>query len=442
MSRNLATGHGTWRRAWIASVAVAVIITACNGGAETTTTPPGATPTSAAPTTEAPEQSTTTQAVAHGTITVGALNPLTGIIAQGGIDANDGFALYVDNAGGSLAGWEIEIVSEDTESTLEVATTKIRKLVDVDEVDFMFGLGSTPVAYGLRDYIDSSGIPFIITQAGADGLTQTVPSPYISRVTYTGSQNTMPLGDYTCTELGYQTATLLAFDFGFGWEAAGGFARTFEDAGCDVIQEIYTPIATQDYAPFLQQVSPDAEVLMFVLSPAASVTLWRAIDDFGLDIPVVGHGAINDEQFLEQAAGTSEGAVSGMHYSQAVDNPQNAEFVESFRAATGREPGFNAEAGYLAAQVLEAALEITGADGDNPEVLAEAIRQVELDAPGGPFRFDEFGQGVFNVYILQTEGGANTIVETFEDTTQFWTYDPEEYLAMDPYESLKGTWGS
>lgn len=437
------TGSKTLRSSLVGAAALAAMAAGCNS-ADTSTTSASADPTTAATGDASIPATDETTSAATGTLKVGSLQPLTGFLAQGGMDANDGFSLYVDSKGGALAGWEIELIEEDTEQNLDAAAGKIRKLVEQDGVRFMFGLGDSSVAYGLRDYIDSAGVPFVITQAGADGLTQAVASESIYRVTYTGSQNTMPLGEYTCNELGYQTAVIMAFDFAFGWESTGGFARTYEDAGCDVVQEIYTPITTQDYAPFIQQVDQSADVLMFVNAPASAISIWRAIDGFALDMPVVGHGAITDEQFLDQAAGTSDEAVTALHYAKSIDSPENTEFVEAFRAATGREPGFNAEAGYAAAQVLEAALEEAGDQGDDPAALAEAIAGVRVDAPRGPLSFDEYGQGVFNVYIRVTDvvdgERQNTIIHTYDDVSQFWTYDPEEYLALEPYTELVGTW--
>ncbi len=47
-------------------------------------------------------------------------------------------------------------------------------------------------------------------------------------------------------------------------------------------------------------------------------------------------------------------------------------------------------------------------------------------------RFDEFGNVVGNVYIRKVEkkGGrlVNTVVKTYPDVSQFWTYDQAAFL--------------
>jgi branched-chain amino acid transport system substrate-binding protein len=87
--------------------------------------------------------------------------------------------------------------------------------------------------------------------------------------------------------------------------------------------------------------------------------------------------------------------------------------------------------------VIEAALQKTGGKTDK-EALIAALRSVALtDTPRGPFHFDHLGNVVGNVYIrkLERKGDklVNTIVKTYADVGQFWTYDEAKYLAAPVY---------
>jgi len=94
--------------------------------------------------------------------------------------------------------------------------------------------------------------------------------------------------------------------------------------------------------------------------------------------------------------------------------------------------------------VLEAALEQAGDDARDPEVLRDAIASVELTVPRGPVRFDDYHQAVYNVYIREVQEvdgeWVNAVIETIPDVGQFWTYDPDEYLALPLLTDLVGTW--
>jgi branched-chain amino acid transport system substrate-binding protein len=377
-----------------------------------------------------------------GTVTVGLLNAQTGPFAADGEEVNRGFELYVESQGGTLGGYGIEIIKEDEANDAGIATTKARKLVEQDEADVVVGLTNSAVAYAVAPYLQEQEVPLVITIAGSDGLTREENSS-VFRVSYTGSQDTMPMGEYACTELGHETATIISLDYAFGWEAAGGFARTFEHAGCEVVQELYPPLGTQDYGPYITQVDPDAD-MVYVVAPASDgLRLFQAAKGFGLETPILAHGATTDELHLSQMGGAAEGVMTSHHYAVPAENAANEEFVAAWTEEAGQLPGLAAENGWTAAMVLEAAL--SDLDGEvTPADLTEALRDVEIEAPRGPQSFDEYGQSVYNVYIREVseQDGewVNAVVDTVEDVSQFYTYDPAEYLDFESYEALRGTW--
>ena len=84
------------------------------------------------------------------------------------------------------------------------------------------------------------------------------------------------------------------------------------------------------------------------------------------------------------------------------------------------------------------ALEATGGDIENVDRFLGALRRVDLsDAPRGPMKFDDFGNPIQNVYVRRVEkvNGRlqNTVVHTFPNVSQFWTYKPEEFLKAPAY---------
>ena len=427
------------RRRVLTAVLLGFVLVAGACGSEEEATPTATTAAVAAP----PEE-------AFGTLEVGLLNPLTGIFALLGGDTNLGFEMYLDENDGVLAGWEIATTIEDDAGDPTVGTTKVRKLVEQDDVDVLIGGVSSGVAYGIGDYVAESGVPYLITIAGADGLTQGDAVENIYRISYTGSQPMHALGEYACSVLGYKTATVVSLDFSFGWETAGGFSRVYEAEGCDVVQEIYVPLGTEDYAPFIQQISRDTDVVMHVNSGPASNLFWQTYRDFGYEQPVVGHGAIVDEALLATDDSSAIGAQTVLYWSRATDSDLGQAFVETYEAKHGKLASQGAEAGYSAAMVLESALQIAGSQAADPEVLNAAFAEVEVTTPRGPIRFDEYGQAVMNFYIRETQAvdddpsvnKQNTIIHTYPEVSQFWTTSHTDYLTYDLYTELKGSWAS
>jgi branched-chain amino acid transport system substrate-binding protein len=378
-----------------------------------------------------------------GTLTVGLLNPLTGPFAALGTDVNAGFELYLKSKGGVLSGYGIKVVKEDEGTDPAQGTTKARQLVEQSKAQMVVGLVNSAIAYAVAPYLEQAGVPLLITVAGADGLTRKKGGNTF-RVSYTSSQDVMPLGEYTCKTLGHKKAAILGLDYSFGWEAAGGFARAYEDAGCAVIQEIYAPLATQDWGPYVNQIKKDEADVVYVVAPGSDgIRLLKAYRDFGVKLPMVAHGSTVDETTLPTEADTAEGVISSLHYTPQIKSAANDALVAAFTQERKKSANQYADDGWTAGMVLEQALsQINGAP--TAENLRAALAKVKVESPRGPVSFDAYGQAVYNVYIRKVEqrDGAwvNGIVSTIPDVSQFFTYGEEKYLTFPGYDKLKGSW--
>jgi len=87
--------------------------------------------------------------------------------------------------------------------------------------------------------------------------------------------------------------------------------------------------------------------------------------------------------------------------------------------------------------VAEAAKAVGGRVEDRAAFMA-ALRAVEInDAPRGPVKMDPYGNPTQNIYIRKVErvGGKlqNTVIYTYPAVSQFWKYNPEEFLKQPVY---------
>jgi len=186
-----------------------------------------------------------------GPIKIGVLHDTTGPLTPQGTDLNMAIRLHMNEIGYEVAGRKIELIFEDTESKGEVGLTKARKLVERDKVHLLIGPANTAAAYAVRDYVERNKIPTVLTQATAKDLTQEKASPYIFRTSFGSEQLHMPAAWYAVKKLGYKRAVVVAFDVVAGREQAGGFIKMFKQLGGTVVSEIYAPLGTADWAPYL-----------------------------------------------------------------------------------------------------------------------------------------------------------------------------------------------
>jgi branched-chain amino acid transport system substrate-binding protein len=378
------------------------------------------------------------QAAAQGPVKIGFLAPLSGAIAQAGKDMYSGCELFWEEAGWQIAGRKLEVILEDNEGLPATTLAKARKLVESDHVNMLAGVILSNVAYALVPYIEAQGIPTIYPINSADDLTQRKRPKWLIRTGFSAGGNMHPFGEYAAKTLGYKKITIVSLDYAFGWEIAGGFQKTFEDNGGQIIQKIWVPLNVQDYAPYIGQIRKDADAV-FVLALGRWTLLfakqWAAS---GLKVPLIAGGTYSDEHVLPQLGDESIGVISAHHYSAALDTPANRKFREAFEKKYNRLPSFYSENCYTGARVVSEAAKAVGGRVEDRAAFMAALRAVAItDAPRGPIKMDPYGNPTQNIYIRKVErvNGKlqNTVIYTYPAVSQFWKYNPEEFLKQPVY---------
>jgi branched-chain amino acid transport system substrate-binding protein len=377
---------------------------------------------------------------AKGPIKIGFLAPLTGGFAAQGKDMLAACQQYLEEINYQAAGRKIELVVEDSEANPATALTKTRKLVEKDGVDIMTGGMMASVAYALAPYIDSKEVPMTYPIMSADDITQRKIPKWIVRTGWSSSQPHQPFGEYAYNVLKYRKVSLIAYDFAFGWECVGGFQKTFQDAGGKTLQKIWVPLTAQDMSPYLSQISKDTDAVFAVFSGRLTLQFVKQYKEFGLKdkIPLIGGGTLTDEHALPSMGDEAIGIITPLHYSEVLDNPANKKFVKGFRAKANKAASYYSEGTYTGTRwIVEAIKSINGDVEDRAKLLA-ALRRVEIkDVPRGPMKLDSYGNPIQNIYVRKVEkvNGAlqNTVIYTYPNVSQFWKYNPQEFLKQPVY---------
>ena len=101
-------------------------------------------------------------AAAKDPVKIGVLVPLTGIVAQGGLEMKMGIEMAAAEKG-TLLGRPIELIVEDTQVKPPIAVTKAEKLVYKDDCKALIGVFSSGVGLALAKNIDKLNVPFVST---------------------------------------------------------------------------------------------------------------------------------------------------------------------------------------------------------------------------------------------------------------------------------------
>lgn len=375
---------------------------------------------------------------------VGFLAPLTGGLAQTGIDMRDGFQLYLDQHGGKLGGMNVKFIVEDEQGKSETAITKAKKLVLQDKAHMLVGGVLASTGYALAPVSTELKTLYLVSIPAADDLTQRQLKnyPYLLRTSWTSSQPHHPLGQYACDQ-GIKTVVTIAADYAFGYEVVGGFQKAFEDCGGKVIQKIWPPLGTKDFGPFIPTIKPEADAVLSLMVGPMPAQFIKQLRGSGYKKRVLGGGTSYDEFVLPFMGDEAIGDVSALQYSAALETPKNEAFVKAYRAKYGKVPSYYSESNYTTAQWLDEAIKKAGGKWPGPEQIIKIMSEIKLDAVRGPVSLDDMRNPIQNIYIKKVEKKKmfgypkeelwNTVIKTYPNVSQFWTYGKEKFLAQPVY---------
>jgi branched-chain amino acid transport system substrate-binding protein len=205
-----------------------------------------------------------------------------------------------------------------------------------------------------------------------------------------------------------------------------------------VVQKLFTPLNAPDYGTYISQLKPNLDAVYTGHAGSNGFKFIKQLREYGNKVQILGGFTPVDESLLQQMGDDALGAISGNWYSAELDFPGNKKFVEGIRRDYKVDPGVYAAETYLCGEVLEAAVKTVGGNVEDKPAFMKALKEVKIaDTIRGPVRFDELGNVVGNAYIRKVEkkGGryVNTVIKTYPDVSQFWTYKQDEFLKNPVY---------
>jgi branched-chain amino acid transport system substrate-binding protein len=331
----------------------------------------------------------TLPALAQETVKVGLILPMTGQQASTGRQLEAGVKAYMAQHGNKVAGKTVEVIIKDDTGVADISKRLAQELVVNDKVSVLGGFGLTPIAMAVGPVATQAKVPAVIMTAATSIIVE--QSPYFVRVGRTMPQMTFPIADWAAKN-GVKTAVTLVSDYAPGIDAEKFFKQRFEEAGGKVLDALRAPLASPDFAAFLQKakdLKPDA-LFLFVPSGQGATLMKQVIDrDFaGAKIRVIATGDVTDDDLLNSMGDSVLGMVTSHDYSADHDSPENKAFVEIFKKVNNNmRPNMMAVAAYDGMDVIYRALTTTKGDA-NGQKLVDAMKGQKWMSPRGPMEID------------------------------------------------------
>jgi len=364
---------------------------------------------------------------------VGLLTVKTGPLAAGGIHFEEGITSFLKDKNFTLAGRKIDLIIADTGGSPAGAKTKAQEVVERDKVDIVLGPFAAFELLATVDYLAQAKMP-TLAFAGAEDVTQRKANAFLTRTSYTSAQCLYPLADFVSKEMKLKRAATAGDDFAFGYEQVGGFQRVLEEQGGQVVQKLWSPLNTADYAPYVAQIK-ECDVVCEVYAGSNPLKFTKQARGLGIKQPLVGGATVADDTIIGAHDESAEGLINTNPYSLDHQSEQNKRFIAAMKKNYGDDVriGHYAAVFFANGMIIEAALAKTGGKSDDAGAFVKAVRSVSLaDTPRGPVSFDDHGNAVVDVYVRRAEKQngkmVNKTVKTYSKVSQFWTMDPKKFL--------------
>jgi branched-chain amino acid transport system substrate-binding protein len=373
-----------------ASAAAAPILSACNSGGQQSATP------------DLPP------------IKIGLVVPQSGVYKTIGDELANGFRLYLDLNNKRLGGRPVNLVTVDEGETAASGKAAVERLIKQEHVLALSGVASSTAMVAIRDFVESSQIPLIGSNASPTTL-QGVR--YIWRTSYVNDEPGKALGRFVANKIGNGSVALIAPDYQAGHDEIDGFLATY---GKDVeSQPIYTPFSptpTMNFQQYLTTIKGSrAKAVVCFYAGSEAVEFVKQYRQLGLTQDLYAPGFLTEGVLLRQQGQAALGIYTSMNYSSDLDNDANRRFASAYQKAYNSVPTAYAMASYDAALVLEKAITTVG----NGELTSQAVNLAlgkigSIDSPRGPWQFNQNRTPLQMWYLRQVrpDGGvlSNTVL--------------------------------
>ena len=209
--------------------------------------------------------------------------------------------LYFDSINWTVAGRKIEIIKEDDQFNPQVGLQKAKKLIESDKVDLVVGIQASNVALAVLNYMKQQKAFYVVSGAGTDAITWD-RYPYLFRTSISAYQLSTPMANYVYDNLGKEIVTT-ASDYAGGRDVIAQFKGPYVARGGKVLKEIWPPLGTTDFSPYLTDIKSINPPVTYDFMPGAdAVRFIQQYSEFGLKekMPLTGFTII-DSQTVERA---------------------------------------------------------------------------------------------------------------------------------------------
>jgi len=347
-------------------------------------------------------------ALAGKDLVIGEIDPLSGHLAQHGLEIHQGilYAVAEVNSRGGLAGRQIRLISRDDQSRPEVAINQAQDLIFREHVIGLVGGYVDSLVGPVSELALRYRVPFVASASLQSGLTAR-KNPYFFRVSCLKGI-VQPLCGFLGQTYKAKKVAVLHVATPGATEFAASLKSCLEKSGDKVaVQEKFRP-GWPDFSVLLLKVKQAGiDVLISGGFYADNLILVRQIKERPLGLQAfIAPWGLAYPSFIREVGPGADGLFGTCAWNPGITQPgteqMSREFVAGFRQQFGEEPNTTAMHGYTSARAMLAAIEAVLQSGAKPtgETISKALASLDLKLPMERLAFDAQGDPKYYHHVV------------------------------------------
>jgi branched-chain amino acid transport system substrate-binding protein len=216
-------------------------------------------------------------------IKIGILSDMSGLYAdQAGLGSVEAARMAIEDAGDQIGDRKIELVSADHQHKTDIATSIVRRWLDVDGVDVVADIPNSAVALAVQQIVKDKNKIALFATAATTELTGKQCSPNGIQWVYDAYSNAAGLVKALAAK-GDKTWFFLTVDYALGISLQAEAARTLTALGGTVVGNVRHPLNNSDFSSFLLQAqASNAKVVALANSGSDTINSVKQASEFGI----------------------------------------------------------------------------------------------------------------------------------------------------------------
>jgi branched-chain amino acid transport system substrate-binding protein len=343
-------------------------------------------------------------------VRIGVVLPLSGSMAEYGDNGRNGLTLAQEELARDPAMRGIELIYQDSGDTPEGSVTAVRRLIDVEGVQYIIGGLTSSGTLAAAPYAQERGVLFFTPAASAPGIPEIgdmVFRNWPADDTIARAYGTWAYGQ------GARNIALLAVSNDYGTTNADGFAATFTAAGGQIALRRSFAQGATDFRALVAQVANTAGVdrVVVIGYPDEYRAFFQQLRSSRISpSSVLASDTFYSPDVVAEFGALVEGVTVAVASKPGDDYEPRRTFTEAYRnrfqttAGEPRDPGLVSDTAYDALKLIVQA--ISGTDG-SPAAVAQYLSRVrDYQGAAGPTTFTEEGDVPGELAVYRVSSGA------------------------------------